>query len=118
MAPSVTRSAEGVVLDDKKNWVVGKKIGSGVQGTVHEVLANGAVSEFAVKLAPVPTVKTKGRQLSPAQQNANAIYRESVVYQNALGSLKGTFIPKVASPQAFKEVSGKCPNFCNVFLDF
>ena len=97
------------VANNKSQWKVGKRLGSGACATVHSLeTETGAPTEFAIKLAPIPK-KTK-KQNTPAEINAQRLFYEHVVYQNTFSDLQGTLIPKLPSykgPPASGEANGE-----------
>jgi len=83
----------------KYPWKVGKVIGSGACGAVHELqLVNAKPSStrsYVIKVAPMPPPPTSGkkRKKSAMERNADLIYHETVLLTNGLISLQGTYIP-------------------------
>lgn len=107
-----------------KPWRIGKIIGQGACGTVHEIAkistssskqTKTSVPEFVVKVAPLPQItKTKGkkRKKTPAERNADLLNYENTLYKNVFNNLRGRLIPDVpvhgsSVPPAFGEIDGK-----------
>ena len=94
-------------------WRVGKKLGSGACAAVHsleEIDGPSTATEWAIKLAPLPTKTTK-KGSSPAEVNARLIHHESVMYQNQFQDLRGIFLPRLPpyqGPQPSGEANGRC----------
>jgi hypothetical protein len=107
MAPSPVGQT---LTNNKSQWKIGKRLGIGACATVHSLETDtGAPTEFAIKLAPIPT-KTSKKQNSPAEINARRLHYEHVVYQNTFSDLQGTLIPKLPSykgPPASGEANGE-----------
>lgn len=93
MAPS----ARGVEIQkgSKLTWKIGQKLGSGACASVHSLeTIDGKPTEYAVKVVPVPTKKTK-KQNSEPEVNARLIYFEHLVYSNMIPDIRGIYVPKI-----------------------
>ena len=67
-----------------KKWTIGKMLGTGACATVYALkTADGNETEYAVKVAPIPTKKTK-KGNSPAETNVSLLHYEQLVYQVSL----------------------------------
>jgi serine/threonine protein kinase len=90
-------------------WRIGRNLGSGACATVHSLEEiDGQSTEWAIKLAPLPTKTTK-KGTSTEEVNARLIHHESVMYQNQFQDLQGTFLPRLPpykGPQASGEAQG------------
>ena len=137
MAPPPTKSNNLLLLS--KSWSVGPELGRGACGSVHAaVLTSQSTSRssssdgpidvsdpgglsYVVKLAPLPSSSSstsssakpkKKRRKSPAERNADLLYRENLLYRNVLNDLRGTVVPKVphpgdGGPPAYGDVEGE-----------
>jgi len=91
---------EGIQLykGQTAKWRVGSKLGSGACATVHclEELDGGSShpTEWAIKLAPLPTKTTK-KGTTPMEVNARLIHHESVMYQNQFQDILGSVLPRL-----------------------
>ena len=100
----------------KRKWKIGEILGSGACATVCSMKAidDGGCKEtnFAVKLAPIPS-KTTRKGNSPTETNVKLLYYEQLVYTTQFRSLQGVFIPRVPNsssskdPPIYGEESGK-----------
>lgn len=104
-----------------KRWRIGRALGSGACGSVHElekVTSSGATTttEYAVKVVPLPpprTSKSKKRKKTPAELNADLLHFENTMYCSALNDLRGRFVPDTPPygapskvPPTYGEASG------------
>lgn len=91
-------------------WRVGKELGKGACATVHLLEEiDGSPTEWAIKLAPLPTKKTK-KGTSIEEVNDRLLHHESVMYQNQFQDIQGTFVPQMppySGPQSSGEAGGK-----------
>jgi hypothetical protein len=131
MSSSVSPSScppEGIVVH--RHWRIGKKLGAGVCGSVHELVrnhTNGSSSGtalptsaqgvvHAIKLAPLPDYSTSGisttgpkvtkKENGERKTYADILHYESLVYQNQLVDLRGTLIPELPLRPATGDVEG------------
>ena len=109
MASSLPSSPEGIVIH--RHWRIGKKIGNGACGSVHELVhekdrketktekrnTDGVPLIHAIKLAqlPDPNSKTKSKESVRRKNHADILHYEALVYQNHLVDLRGTLIPEL-----------------------
>ena len=99
-----------ILKGSKPKWRVGKELGSGACATVHLLEeVDGTSTDFAIKLAPIPTKTTKKKN-SKEEINASKLYFEHVVYQNQFQDVQGQYIPNLPpykGPPANGEAKGK-----------
>jgi hypothetical protein len=128
MASSSGGSAQGLLLGSSKHhqWKIGKQIGSGVCGTVHELIdlqdpttsSASARRDFCVKVAPLGISRNnnnnnnKGKkQTELMKQHADLLYYENLLYTSYLATLRGKYVPQLpltkGSPPSYGEVNGK-----------
>ena len=91
-------SVEGMVVGrGKKQWTVGRKLGEGACGVVHELLRGER--KLAIKLAPCPspTLKQTSKAYKAMKHNVNLLHFEQIVYTAQLPHLMGDMIPTVPS---------------------
>eukprot|EP00538_Stauroneis_constricta_P000950 CAMPEP_0119555038 /NCGR_PEP_ID=MMETSP1352-20130426/7368_1 /TAXON_ID=265584 /ORGANISM="Stauroneis constricta, Strain CCMP1120" /LENGTH=301 /DNA_ID=CAMNT_0007601733 /DNA_START=137 /DNA_END=1039 /DNA_ORIENTATION=+ len=110
-----TSGAEGLQLyrGTTAHWKIGRVIGSGACGAVHELESLRSSSDFSsedlvAKMVPLPK-KTSKYKRSPAETNAALLYYEHTVYQNFFQGLQGTYIPRLPSGkevQPYGDISG------------
>ncbi|KAI2508566.1 hypothetical protein MHU86_5858 [Fragilaria crotonensis] len=111
MASSLPSSPEGIVIN--RHWRIGKRIGDGACGSVHELVQekNKGLNEgkgpgktfgvppviHAIKLAPLPDLnsKPKSKENVRRKTHADILHYEGLVYQNHLVDLRGTLIPEL-----------------------
>ena len=115
-----------------KAWRVGRELGRGACGSVHEIsrdtgtsTASSSKSDFVVKIATLPpasatAAKSKKRKKTPQERNADLLYQENVYYRNVLNDLRGTVVPEVphpgeGGPPGYGDIDGKscmCRDLC------
>jgi hypothetical protein len=98
MAPPSVASARGIEIGkNTRRWKVGEKLGSGACATVHTLQTlEGAPTEYAVKIAPLP-MKTTKKQNAPAEVNDRYLAHEAMLYQTQFPHLQGTIVPNLPS---------------------
>ena len=112
MAPKKTARNIEIAKDPRKppQWKVGKLIGRGACAEVYELnTIEGTPTEYAIKLAPVPTKTTK-KGNSPDEVNDRLLDFERLLYQAQLPDLQGVNIPNLPSakgPPASGTADGK-----------
>ena len=85
-----------VELDSKGRFRIGKKLGEGAMGVVHEVVdSQGKENGWAVKFTAIPK-QTKQRRSQPEVQ-ARLLHHERQLYQVNLRSLCGSDLPSIPS---------------------
>ncbi len=101
-----------------RGWKIGKMLGSGACGSVHELTApQGAKLNspaWAVKVAPLPksasSSKGKKRKKTPLERNADLIHHEYTTLQNAGSEIRGKLVPEISfmgDPPAYGETEDK-----------
>jgi hypothetical protein len=89
---------------------VGQQIGKGACAAVYTLndAEDNKATEFAVKIASLPTKTTK-KGNSPEERNAALLHYEQLVYQTQFVGLQGRFIPSVPSkgPPVTVDTNGK-----------
>jgi hypothetical protein len=122
MAPSLPSSPEGIIIH--RHWRIGKKIGDGACGSVHELVnekdkneankgkgktGGGPLIIHAIKLAPLPdpNAKAKSKESVLRKTHADILHYEALVYQNHLVDLRGTLIPELPLRPVTGDVEGK-----------
>ena len=113
-----------------KAWRVGRELGRGACGSVHEIArdistTNSSKSDFVVKISSLPpasatAAKSKKRKKTPQERNADLLYQENVYYRNVLNDLRGTVVPEVphpgeGGPPVYGDAEGKPPHACQCF---
>ena len=107
-----------------KPWIIGRKLGSGACGSVHELIppANSKSSQsYAVKIAALPknkagTNRTK-RKKTAEERNADLIGHEYQTLQNLGPSVRGKFVPDIpfmGSPPAYGDLDGETFMYCHL----
>lgn len=102
---------EGILIGPaSRQWRVGKMLGSGACGSVHDITAaieagdSGRSSksrlEYVVKIAPIPAdgssaSRRKKKKKTPLERNADLLHYENNLYRNVLNDLRGVYIPEV-----------------------
>jgi len=96
-------------------FIIGKKLGSGACGSVHELHQEGNTkynNDWAIKLAPLPKSKAKSgkgkRKKTVEERNADLIQHENLTLQNAGSDMRGRLVPDIpfmGSPPAFGETA-------------
>lgn len=103
---------EGLTLGRKiKNWYVGRLLGTGACGSVHELLSvKENQKKYAVKLVMnPPTTGGRVNKKNKAQQhNSNLLHYESLIYTAHLPDLSGDMIPSIPTkgPPFYGQVKG------------
>jgi hypothetical protein len=111
-----------------QGWKIGKQLGSGACGSVHELVSTSTTSSsnksssskmaWAIKVAPLPpptksstTSKSSSkRKKTPVERNADLILHEYTTLQNAGSSLRGRLVPEIpymGNPPAYGETVDK-----------
>lgn len=100
-----------------KPWTIGRKLGSGACGSVHELIppANSKSSQsYAVKLASLPKNKAgtngKKRKKTAEERNADLISHEYQTLQNLGPNVRAKFVPDIpfmGSPPAYGDLDGE-----------
>lgn len=119
-------SPEGLLIGRnprKPTWRVGRQLGEGVCGTVHELVSSSETTpisssnhsqsslSWAIKMAPL-TSQTKITKKKQAEltHHANLLHMEKLLYTAHLNKLRGNIIPHVPTsiqgPPDFGEVEG------------
>ena len=113
--------AEGQLIG--QGWKIGKQLGSGACGSVHELVSTSMTSSnksssskmaWAIKIAPLPppsksSTKSK-RKKTPVERNADLILHEYTTLQNAGSSLRGVLVPEIpymGNPPGYGETMDK-----------
>eukprot|EP00584_Thalassiosira_punctigera_P024702 CAMPEP_0172553278 /NCGR_PEP_ID=MMETSP1067-20121228/49803_1 /TAXON_ID=265564 ORGANISM="Thalassiosira punctigera, Strain Tpunct2005C2" /NCGR_SAMPLE_ID=MMETSP1067 /ASSEMBLY_ACC=CAM_ASM_000444 /LENGTH=606 /DNA_ID=CAMNT_0013341437 /DNA_START=73 /DNA_END=1893 /DNA_ORIENTATION=- len=113
-------SPEGLLIGKPTNpWKIGRLLGSGACGSVHELTApSGSKSSspaYAIKIAALPKSKAaskagKKRKKTAEERNADLILHEYTVLQNAGSDMRGKVVPEIpfmGDPPAFGETPDK-----------
>ena len=127
---SSSSSPTGILIGPPaKAWRVGRELGRGACGSVHEIARDTAASsssssgksDFVVKIATLPpssttAAKSKKRKKTPQERNADLLYQENVYYRNVLNDLRGTVVPEVphpgeGGPPGYGDIDGKSSFF-------
>jgi hypothetical protein len=126
MARTSTKSAgpTGILLGPpSKPWTVGRELGRGACGSVHDIgIGSSPSSTFVVKIATLPAAAAasatakKRRKKTPEERNADLLYQENVYYRNVLNDLRGTVVPEVphageGGPPGYGDLDGECSHF-------
>lgn len=96
-----------------KPYTIGRKLGSGACGSVHELLPplGSKHDSYAIKLAILPKVKStnKKRKKTLEEKNADLINYEYLVLQNLGPSVRGRLVPDIpfTGPPAYGELDGE-----------
>jgi hypothetical protein len=113
-------SPEGLIVGNpNKPWRIGKAIGSGACGSVHEIervsasSKKGDATRYVAKIAPLPSGKrpTKKKKCE-AERNADLLNHEISLYNNMFNDMRGNMVPDVpligsGHPPMSGEISGK-----------
>jgi len=126
-----TANPEGQLIgSSSKPWRIGKMLGKGACGSVHEIArvpsstsqattkkVSTATSDFVIKIAPyIKPAGTKGkkRKKTAMERNADLLLHENTLYKNVFNKLRGRLIPDVPIhgspsliPPGFGEINGK-----------
>ncbi len=109
-------SPAGLMIGNpKKPWKIGRLLGKGACGSVHELEpppgSTFTSSSYVVKVAVIPptTGKTKKKK-TPAERNAELIWWEHNIMISRLPELLGNYIPELPFgsniPPSYGEVEG------------
>ena len=108
-----------------KPWRVGRELGRGACGSVHDIGRVGSTSPssaFVVKIATLPAAAAasastakKRKKKTPEERNADLLYQENVYYRNVLNDLRGAVVPEVphageGGPPGYGDLDGECSN--------
>jgi hypothetical protein len=114
---------EGIIIH--RHWRIGKQLGAGGCGSVHELIRDDGSSRssssagapgpnaivHAIKLTPLPdyTSSNKVTKKENAERKtfADILHYESLIYQNQLVDLRGTLIPELPLRPATGDVGGR-----------
>ena len=97
MAALSFTSPEGLVLGNPRHlWRVGRQLGSGACGSVHE-LSNTLGDRYAIKLArnPPPGSSRSKKKDKELRRNANLLHYEHIIYTAHVPHLGGDMIPSL-----------------------
>ena len=118
-------SPEGLLIGkSSKPWKIGRLLGSGACGSVHELLAPAGSSStttsskkkspiaYAIKIARLPPSKPmskagKKRKKTAEERNADLITHEHITLQK-LSEMRGTMVPDIpyiGTPPAYGETA-------------
>lgn len=111
-------SPEGLQIGKAtKPYTIGKKLGSGACGSVHELIpppGSKHSTTWAIKLAilPAPKAKPKGagkRKKTAQERNADLISHEFTILQNAGNDVRGRLVPEIPykGPPAYGQTEGE-----------
>ncbi len=115
-------SPEGQIIG--RGWTIGKKLGSGACGSVHELVAppdraksssSSSSSSWAIKVAPLPQSMATGkkRKKSPEERNAALILHEYTTLRNAGNKMRGR-VPEISytdDPPSYGETTDKSESY-------
>jgi hypothetical protein len=99
-----------------KPWTIGRKLGSGACGSVHELVPppnSKSSSTYAIKLASLPKIKAatgKKRKKTVEERNADLISHEYLTLQNLGPDVRGKLVPDIpfmGSPPAYGDLEGE-----------
>ena len=128
MARTSTKSAAGptgiLIGPPSKPWRVGRELGRGACGSVHDIgrVGSSPSSAFVVKIATLPAAAVaasstakKRKKKTPGERNADLLYQENVYYRNVLNDLRGAVVPEVphageGGPPGYGDLDGECSN--------
>ena len=97
-------SPEGLLIGKpSKPWKIGRLLGSGACGSVHELIAppgsKSSSPAYAIKIAPLPKSKAnkagKKRKKTAEERNADLILHEYTTLQNAGNEMRGKLVPEI-----------------------
>ena len=126
MARTSTKSAAGptgiLIGPPSKPWRVGRELGRGACGSVHDIgrVGSSPSSAFVVKIATLPAAAVaasstakKRKKKTPEERNADLLYQENVYYRNVLNDLRGAVVPEVphageGGPPGYGDLDGEC----------
>ncbi len=107
--------------------MIGKKLGSGACGTVHELVAppdraksspssSSSSSAWAIKVAPLPKSNATGkkRKKTPEERNSDLILHEYTTLQNAGSQMRGRMVPEISftgDPPSYGETADKSESY-------
>ena len=109
---------EGILIGpSNRQWRVGKRLGSGACGYVHELVKahrgkTDSDLEYVVKLAPLPPPsKSKKRKKTAVERNADLLFYEFTLYRNLFNNLRGNMVPDLpivgSKLPTFEDIDGK-----------
>lgn len=112
---------EGLLIGKAtKPWQIGRLLGSGACGSVHELVApagsKSTTISYAVKIVPLPKSMAtankagKKRKKTEEERNADLILHEYTTLQNAGNEMRGKLVPEIpfmGSPPAFGDTDDK-----------
>ena len=100
-----------------KPWTIGRKLGSGACGSVHELIPPPNASakySYAIKLAALPRsakpATGKKRKKTAQERNADLISHEHLTLQNLGPDVRGRLVPDIpfmGSPPAYGDLDGE-----------
>jgi hypothetical protein len=117
-------SPEGQIIG--RGWMIGKQLGSGACGSVHELVAppdrakssssSSSSSAWAIKVAPLPQSKATGKKRKKTQEerNADLILHEYTTLQNAGNQMRGKMVPEISftgDPPSYGETADKSESY-------
>jgi hypothetical protein len=120
---SMTTTAEGQLVG--QGWKIGKQLGSGACGSVHELVSTSSTSiksssttvAWAIKIAPLPLPPSKSsttskskRKKTACERNADLILHEYTTLQNAGSAMRGVLVPEIpymGNPPGYGETVDK-----------
>lgn len=115
---------EGLTIGStSKPWTIGRILGSGACGSVHELLPSSNTKSsnqqrYAIKLATLPAAARSGntkRKKTVQERNADLISHEYLTLQNLGPDVRGTYVPDIpymGSPPAYGDLDGTSCNLC------
>lgn len=115
----IMTTAEGQLVG--QSWTIGKQLGSGACGSVHELVSTSSTSNksssttmaWAIKIAhlPPPSKSSKSkRKKTPCERNADLILHEYTTLQNAGSAMRGVLVPEIpymGNPPGYGETVNK-----------
>ena len=106
-----------------KPWTIGRKLGSGACGSVHELLPppnTTSKHSYAIKLAALPRsakpANGKKRKKTAQERNADLISHEHLTLQNLGPGVRGRLVPDIpfmGSPPAYGDLDGERHEMCS-----
>ena len=108
-----------------KRWQVGRLLGSGACGSVHELIpptgsssSKNSYPDYAIKIAPLPkslaNKSGKKRKKTDAERNADLILYECQTLRNVGPDMRGRLVPEIpfmGNPPACGETDDKSELF-------
>jgi len=115
-------TAEGQLVG--QGWKIGKQLGSGACGSVHELVSTSSTSNksssttmaWAIKIAPLQppskssTTSKSKRKKTASERNADLILHEYTTLQNAGSAMRGVLVPEIpymGNPPGYGETPDK-----------